>query len=153
MVYPNVPAPVTTTLPATAPPKEGWKTTEFWLTAASQLVAGLVFMKALPSGDADKLRTGLEQFIPAAMVALASGAGLVAYIVSRFKVKSQPTVIVPVPVAPAVTPAPLPAPPVFTPPTPEPAPPPTVVLPPAPAPADKPVSPAWIPDRTGEVLR
>jgi hypothetical protein len=140
--------------------KDGWKTSEFWLTAASQLIAVLVFMRAMPSSDATTIQGALAQFIPAAAVAISSGAGLVAYTISRFKAKATTAPVV----VPVVTPSPLPTPPAFTPGPVSPQSPPRnpVVLPANPEPIPMPVPPAftpgppvlpWTPDPTENVLR
>lgn len=136
----QLPIPISQIIHLIPMPKEGWKTTEFWLTAASQLIAVGVLSKVVPVADAKTLQSDLGQFIPAMVAAIASAAPLVTYIISRIHVK---TAVIPA-VIPAPTPAPLPPPPQYNPLSP---------LPTPPAPNTNVLPNTWAPDHQGELIR
>jgi hypothetical protein len=74
-------------------PKPGYRTTEFGLTVAHQLLMAAFFFKMLPAKDAPAAQATVDTFIPALGIAVSSAASVVAYIYSRMHVKTQPVAI------------------------------------------------------------
>jgi hypothetical protein len=64
--------------------KDGWKTTEFWLTLISVLISGAVALGALPTGEGEQLQSGLVMIVTGVFTV----APVIAYIWNRARVKA-----------------------------------------------------------------
>jgi len=64
--------------------KDGWKTTEFWLTLISVLVSGAVTLGALPTAEGEQLQGGLAAIVTGVFTV----APVLLYIWNRAKVKA-----------------------------------------------------------------
>lgn len=64
--------------------KDGWKTTEFWLTLISVLVSGAVTLGALPTAEGEQLQSGLAAIVTGVFTVIP----VALYIWNRAKVKA-----------------------------------------------------------------
>lgn len=63
--------------------KDGWKTTEFWLTLISTIITAVVALGLLPADQGDTLKSGLTAVVTGVFMV----APVVVYIIGRWKVK------------------------------------------------------------------
>lgn len=67
--------------------KPGVKSTEFWMTAVAQLLPFLVLLGVVPAADVQPLTTAIASVVSGCV----AGVSLIAYIVQRYKLKTQPS--------------------------------------------------------------
>lgn len=65
------------------PVKPGYKTTQFYLTAAAVVLSGLVTFRVVPAGDAARLQTTIDGAITSAAALLSAAWTVATYIESR----------------------------------------------------------------------
>ena len=68
--------------------KPGWKTTEFWMTIVTTLLALAVTFGVITPQDSDELQVALSKCIGAAVVFVTSAYTIVMYIRSRLTLKA-----------------------------------------------------------------
>jgi len=71
------------------PQTSGWRTSEFWVTALTQLVALLAAVGFVAAGDKTTLEGAITNAVTAAFAFIAAAIVIVRYIAARFDLKSQ----------------------------------------------------------------
>lgn len=69
-------------------PKPGWKTTEFWISVAAQILAVVVLLGLMSQSDSETVGQAISQSIEAVGVIVANAAIILGYIKSRTTAKN-----------------------------------------------------------------
>ena len=65
--------------------KPGWKTSEFWVTGGTSIIALAVLGGVFESADAEAVTSGLKEVVASVFIAITN----VSYIISRTKLKGE----------------------------------------------------------------
>lgn len=74
-------------------PTPGWRTTEFWVTLATQLLASLGALHVVSVGDQEILGAVVTKCLTFAGLAIANALVVIAYIRGRVALKQGPEVL------------------------------------------------------------
>lgn len=69
-------------------PAPGWKTSEFWIAAATSVVSILVAVGVLTLGDASNVNEAVKQIVVSVFLIIKASLSIYAYVRSRVEVKS-----------------------------------------------------------------